>query len=169
MDLFQLNVNNNKELNSFLLENIHKLATPSEYENYYSIKNDIKQELKNNSVLQINKVDDSFKFIINYFENLNNDILNQKYIMLPYDIQDNLYHIMIIDIRYNNNEYINSIPIEELNKKLNSIASILVKYYNNSNAIFGDVFIISMDKDYYNNENNIKKNLYHIIIIQIHL
>jgi len=159
MFFVQIKPCNSKELNDFLLEKAHKLASPSEYEYHYSIKNDMINEL--NNIIIIHNLDDPIKYINLYFEQKNVN-LEQKYNILAYDINLDIYYIMFVDILYNNSNFLSSLNDEERNSNFNIIASNLAKHYNNSLAIFGDVFIIGINKKYYDNdgENNNKMEIY---------
>jgi len=166
MQFIQIKPNNDKNLNQILLDHSHKLASPSEYEYYYELKKDFITALKSSDSIIEHKMDDPINYINNYFEEKNKNIsLDQKYKILAYDIKDdNILYIMIIDVLLNNNTYNISLPEDIIMENANIIASNMVKYYNNSLAILGDVFIIGIDKNIYESDNKKKvnnKNVYY--------
>jgi hypothetical protein len=75
--------------------------------------------------------------------------ITQYYDIVPFDVKNNYYTIMLTNVLYNDSTYLQQINEESRKNNFNLIASNMTRFYNNSSAIFGDVFIIKMSKEYY--------------------
>ena len=62
---------------------------------------------------------------------------------------------MLVNNQINNPSYLKNLKENEQKKLFNLLGSSITKYYTNSEAIFGDVFFINIDKKYYDTLLNI--------------
>jgi hypothetical protein len=125
-------------LTKFILD-MHNSIDPSLY------KEDILDLFDDH--INICKESDPVSYINNFFSQINNtDIRTQNYDILSYDRVGSSYNIMIINNLYNIDS--NSVEFDR-DKQFNLLASTLVKSYYNSKVIFGDVFIMRIDSDSY--------------------
>jgi len=149
MQFIEIKPNNNKNINDSLLETINKLLASNttnnnlddEFEDIYVDHNDYFIEHTHDD--PINYINDFFcftehKHLINY------DIMS-----FDFDRLNNRIHLMLSDKNKNSTTFINSIDDNYRKENFNLLASTLTKYYTNSSALFGSVFIISINCSYY--------------------
>jgi hypothetical protein len=167
----QIKPNSNNDINNIFNETTLKLATNDELNMWNPIVEDIIDDI-NDYICQINN-DDPISYINNYFKSqqapdelvLNDQSNSNYYEIFSYDtnLTNQQYLIMLIDRSLNSSTHIKNLSESEKKSKFNLTASTLIKYYSNSKAIFGDVFIIGITKDYLDLLNNIielkEKNL----------
>jgi hypothetical protein len=148
MHFIQIKTNSDKNIDSILSESILKVLNS----NNFKLTNDSTLDLIDlieDYIIELSE-EDPIHYINSYFASINksNDP-KQYYDILAIDRSNNKYHLLLV------NNYLN-IPcmIEQLSdtdrlNKFNLIASSLSQYYNNSIALFGDAFIVSIDSSYY--------------------
>ena len=148
--------NNDKNINNGLLESLNKILNSS-ISSSISEFNDSINDLYLDYSESFNeyKSNDPVNFIDNFFKALHPDIdVNQVitfYDIFTYDLnqdKDKLY-LMLIDKNKNCAGFIDQKDDIYRKKEFNLLGSTLLKYHTNSIAIFGDVFILSINKEYY--------------------
>jgi hypothetical protein len=171
----QLKPNSDKNINSILLELILKLLNSNDLQKKSPDVDDILSEINDNFINHTK--DNPIKFINNFFKNqledqsknqLEDQSKNQLedqlqyYNIMSYNCYEDKYNLMLVNNQINSSSYIKNLNDSERENHFNLLASLLIKYYTNSEAIFGDVFLISIDKNYYDilleisNINNIQ-------------
>jgi len=152
MHFLQIKPNSDKNIDSILNESILKILNSNQLMITQDSIADM-SELIEDYCLEISKDDpilyiNSFFANINKIENINED--HQFYDILAINKSDDKYNLLLINNHLNNNYVLNQLSNEERTSNFNLTASSLSQYYNNSNAIFGDVFLISINSSYYN-------------------
>ena len=149
MEFLEILPNNENIFDENLLDNIHKLSNNIENE-YFELFYNLKNMFIENKHIILHKYDDPISYITSYFLNINANInTEQKYNIFSYDCSGDIIYLMFCDSLLNNKTYLTSLDTEHIENKFNLIASELIKYYNNNIAIFGNVFILGMNKSFY--------------------
>jgi hypothetical protein len=172
MNFVEIKPNSNKDINNSLLESINKLLikttqniSSSEFADEIC---DIYMD--HNESIVCHKKDNIISFINNFFKSnhtssseneANPNTSNiQYYDIISFDYNSNKpdeLYLMLIDKNINSSAYLTNIDENERKKIFNLLASTLSKYHTNSNAIFGSCFIISINKNYYMDLENLDK------------
>lgn len=155
MHFIQIKPNTDKDINNNIIQTTLNLLYNNKLSPWNDSVSDLIDSLDETIIAHNN--DNPIYFINNFFNTSNNEITVQNYEILSYDFNynnDQQYFIMLINKNINSSD-INSMPDSDKASKFNLIASSLVKYHNNSLAIFDDVFILSISKPYYDLLNNI--------------
>jgi hypothetical protein len=164
LEFLEIKPNNKKNIIDYLIETINKtLVNDNLNEN---IINDIDFELQD--IIIKHESNEPIKFINDFYKKNYSDIdLNiddHLYDCIPYDYYDDKINLLFVDRLLNSTDYINKLDQNEL--FFNLLASVMTKYNNNSNAIFSTVFILSIDKQFYeqiyiNNNYQFTNNIYY--------
>lgn len=147
----QIKPNSDKIINSKLIDSTQKLLNNNQLNAWNNDVEDLLDDITN--YVKVIKTDSPIKYIVDFFKDqvteLNN--LNQYYDIIPFDVclKDNKYSIMLTNTIINTPSYIQKLSEDNQKKFFNLTASNLTKFYSNSKAIFGDVFIIKISKTYY--------------------
>jgi hypothetical protein len=148
ISFLQLVPNSDKNIIDILENQTLQILNQNQMFNYSDSIDDLTIEI--NNYFKIYKNKNPINEINQYFENNDLSQIKSKYYdIITFDQSDDLYHLMLIDININSIAYLNNLTIDQKQNKFNLIASNLVKYHSNSIAIFGDVFLISINKCYY--------------------
>lgn len=149
INFLQIKPNSNNELNSIIIETSRKLLNSNNLTYWNNDVKDIIDEL--DDVIKIHINDDPISFINQYFKKINNIDVQQQYDIIPFNISNTLdrYHIMLVNNIINVPSYIQKLSVQEQKNNFNLLASSLLKFHSNSIAVFGDVFIIGISKEYY--------------------
>jgi hypothetical protein len=155
INFLQLKPNSDNNIISRSLEIMHKLLSNN---SFYSTSDDLEDLIIDiDDHIKCHNLTDPITFINNFFKNQNNNQShnqshnqNEKYYdILSYNCSDNKYNLMLINNQINNPSYLKNLKDTEQKKLFNLLGSSITKYYTNSEAIFGDVFFINIDKKYY--------------------
>ena len=153
ISFLQLKPNSNNHFNSICYEIILKLLnnddlklTSNDTEDLLSlVENDIIKHTCNEPITFINNF---FKKQLNIKQSDDKEI-GQLYNIMSYNSSNNKYDLLLSNKQFNSSQYITNLQDIDKQTYFNSLGSLLVKYYTNSEAIFGDVFLLSIDKKYY--------------------
>lgn len=119
----------------------------------------IDEELENiNDIFEDVIIEKSELDPITYINSFYSDNNNKNYDIMSYDISNDKYYLLIYNSLLNSTAYLSSLDDDKRKKEFNLVASNLIRYYDSSNAIFGDVFILSIDKSYYDLLLNLDRN-----------
>jgi len=167
ISFLQLKPNSDKNINSICTETIQKLLSADKFNIRSDEIDDLIIDLDNHFVKHTK--DDPIKFINDFFKNQFDSVSNpgsnpgsnsgsnsvsdtesnkQYYDIISYNYFDNKYNLMLVNNQINSS-YVKNLHHSDQQKYFNLLASSLVQYYTNSQAVFGDVFLISIDKKYY--------------------
>lgn len=164
IEFVQIKPNSNKDINNALLENLNKTLSNNLINPSNSTWNDSIDDLSIDyeDIFINNKSNDPINFINNFFSDNKTDVdktdidntIDQYYDIISFDsnFSDKIY-LMLTDKNKNSSNTNN----DEKKKDFNLLASTLIKFHTNSIAIFGNVFIISINREYYNMLENFNK------------
>ena len=156
MYFIQIKPNTDKDINNNIVQTTLNLLYNKKLSPWDESVEDLIDSLDQYIITHNN--DNPIYFINNYFNTSNIDVTTQNYEILSYDFNYNnstpQYFIMLTNKNINSTS-INILSESEKHSKFNLIASSLVKYHNNSIAVFDDVFILSISKPYYDLLNSI--------------
>lgn len=163
INFIQILVNNEKSIDDYIVENTKKLLESDDIDNSYKISNELLNTINDYNIIIEHKLEDPIMYIENFFFEKNKCIDNnyQCYKILSYDFvidNKNILYIMFINLNYNNTIAIANMTDDDIKNNINLLGSNLVKNYNNSLSIFGDIFIIGVDKEYYLEYNSVDNN-----------
>lgn len=144
--------NSNKEHFNQLNELTLKLAN-STNPSHINEELDNINELFEDVIIQKSEIDP-----ITYINSFYSDNNNKNYDIMSYDMLNDKYHLLIYNNLLNSTSYLSSLDDDKRKQEFNLIASGLIKYYDASTALFGDVFILSIDKSYYDLLLNLDRN-----------
>ena len=163
IQFLQLKPNSDNNIISRSLEIIHKLLSNN---SFYPTSDDLEDLIIDfDDHIKYHHISDPIKFVNNFFQNQvptqdssqeptqdssqepTQD--NKYYDILSYNYSDNKYNLMLVNNQINNPSYLKNLKENEQKKLFNLLGSSITKYYTNSEAIFGDVFFINIDKKYY--------------------
>ena len=140
------------------MESLNKLLNTSINDKSISKWNDSIDDIyldHNDAVYEHNKPD-PINYINNFFKQHQNsdkteiDDNIQFYDIISFDLnENNKLNIMLINKTINSSSYISSIDDKFRQNNFNLLGSTLGKYFTNSVAIFGSVFILSINLQYY--------------------
>lgn len=147
--------NYNRELVDQINNNIFKIANLSDSSIINKEIENITDDL-DEIIILINNLD-PVSYINNFFNN-KYDIKSEKsYDIMSYDRTENNYYLLIYDNYLNSTKYLSSLTNEIRDKEFNLIGSNLIKSYTDT-ILFGDLFILSIDRSYYDLLLNLDKN-----------
>ena len=162
MNFIEIKPNSDKNINNSLLESINKLLikttqniSSSEFAEEIS---DI--YIDHNESIVCHKKDNMISFINNFFKSDQTISNIQYYDIISFDYnynKPNELYLMLINKNINSSAYLTNIDENERKKMFNLLASTLSKFHTNSHAIFGSCFIISINKNYYLDLENLDK------------
>jgi hypothetical protein len=146
----KIKTNSNKDFSNNICEKIIKFL---QTDTFYSYNDDVQELIEDfDDIITINKSNDPVTFINKHFKNTeeNKDENSNNYIVTPYYTHnsDQIF-LLLTNSLLNSSGYMEKKTKSEQQNEFNLIASDLTKYYSNNVAIFGDVFIISMNKEYF--------------------
>jgi len=148
MHFLQIKPNSDKYIDSVLSETILKLLKSDSL----NITNDSTSdmiELCEDYIIELYQ-DDPIQYINSYFSNINKtNEEKQYYEVLAINKSNNKYDLLIVNNYLNIAQMISNMTDNERKTNFNLIASSLSQYFNNFTAIFGDVFMISIDSSYF--------------------
>ena len=148
--------NSNKEHFNLINDTVYKIANSSDPSYIDNEIENIIDEFDDTIVL---KSETDPVLYINTFYNKKYDSNNEKsYDIMSYDKNNNRYYLLIYDNLLNSTKYLSSLDENIRNKEFNLIGSHLIKCYDNNTALFGDLFVLSIDKTYYDLLLNLDKN-----------
>ena len=139
------NIDSNLKISNEFIEPLNKYITSNNLSNEHI--EDLTEYLIDNKFINILKKDDPISYINNYFKGDYNDD-NIYYHIYSYDYSSDLskIHLILVD----KSKMCVTITIKDIDySSFNQLGSILLKYHTNSNAIFGDIFLLSIDSKYY--------------------
>ena len=144
--------NSKKCIYDCLMENTFKIAKNNNSDVFTKLSEDI--ILETEDYIKILSDEEPIVYINNFFAEVNKTSKSdQQYDILSYDkvITSNgsYYNLILSNSLLNSIGNIGKMPNDERVKKSNVISSALAKYYANSVALFGDIFIIRIDSSYY--------------------
>lgn len=146
----KIKTNSNKDFCANICEKIIKYL---QTDKFYSHDDDVQDLIEDfDDIITINKSNDPATFINKHFKNEDNkeSDSNNNYTVTPYYTHnsDQIF-LLLTNSLLNSSGYMEKKTESEQKKEFNLIASDLTKYYSNNVAIFGDVFIISMNREYF--------------------
>jgi hypothetical protein len=155
ISFLQLKPNSDKNINSIINETVFKLLSTNDL----SISSDKVDYL----IIDIedffikNKNTDPIKYVNDFFKQSipsSSDDMTINYDIISFDktntdSNQSKYHLMLINNKLNASTFVKNLSEDEQKKQFNLLASTLVSSYTNSLAIFGDVFLISINSEYY--------------------
>ncbi len=148
MHFLQIKPNSDKYIDSVLADTILKLLKSDNLNISNESVSDM-IELCEDYISELSN-DDPIQYINSYYANINKtDEIKQYYDIMAINKSGNVYNLLLINNYLNISSMVSMLTDDERASKFNLIASSLTQYYNNSMAIFGDVFIISIDSSYY--------------------
>lgn len=148
MHFIQIKPNSDKYIDSVISDTILKLLKSDNLNISNESVSDM-IELCEDYVSELSN-DDPIQYINSYFANINKtDEIKQYYDIMAINKSSNVYNLVLINNYLNISSMVNMLTDNERSSNFNLIASSLTQYYNNSMAIFGDVFMISIDSSYY--------------------
>lgn len=167
IEFLEIKPNNNKDIIDFIMENIsNRLAKSINIDE--TLLFDI--ELETNNIVYLHKNHNPVNFINNYFKNdnftlittTNNNDDNIYYDIIAYDYYNDKVNIILINKLLNSSNYIKDLTEKDLDLSLNLLASLLSKFNNNNTVLLGSVFILTIDKKFYEQLYDVKsyKSLY---------
>lgn len=154
----EIKPNNDKNINNSLLESLNKLLNTSINDKSISKWNDSIDDifLDHNEAIHEHNKSDPINYINDFFkqqQNIDKNDINdntQFYDIISFDSNgNNKLNIMLINKTINSSSFISSVDDDFRKNNFNLIASTLSKYFTNSSAIFGSVFILSINLPYY--------------------
>jgi hypothetical protein len=158
IEFLEIKTNNNKNISDFLIETINKALINNNLNQ--NIIDDIEFELndiviKHNNNEPISFINDFYK---KNYSNIDFSYNDNFYDFIPYDYYDDKINLLFVDKLLNSTDYINKLDNHNHKLSFNLLASVISKYNNNSSAIFGNIFILTIDKQFY--EQIYKENNY---------
>lgn len=152
------NINSNLKISNEFIEPLNKYITSNSLSDEHI--EDLTEYLIDNSFIKVLKKDDPITYINDYFKGDCKDD-NIYYNIYSYDYSSDLSKTYLI-LADKNKMCITMTKKEIDYDSFNQLGSILLKYHTNSNAIFGDIFLLSIDSKYYKSlcedENKKEKN-----------
>jgi len=148
MHFLQIKPNSDKYIDSVLADTILKLLKSDNLNISNESVSDM-IELCEDYISELSN-DDPIQYINSYFADINKtDEIKQYYDIMAINKSGTVYNLLLINNYLNISSMVSMLTDDERASKFNLIASSLTQYYNNSMAIFGDVFMISIDSSYY--------------------
>ena len=149
MYFIQIKPNSDKYIDSVLSETILKLLKSNDLNiTNESISDMI--ELVEENIIELSN-NDPIQYINSFFANINKTNEDKQfYDILAINRFTDKYQLLLVNNYLNIASMVSNLTDNERKTNFNLIASSLSQYYNNSTAIFGDVFLISIDSSYYN-------------------
>jgi hypothetical protein len=138
------NIDSNLKISNEFIEPLNKYITSNSLSDEHI--EDLTEYLIDNNFIKILKKDDPIMYINDYFKGDSKDD-NIYYNIYSYDYSSDLSKIYLI-LADKNKMCITMTKDIDYNS-FNQLGSILLKYHTNSNAIFGDIFLVSIDSKYY--------------------
>ncbi len=159
MYFIKIKPNSDKYIDCVLADNMLRLLNMNDFNLPIESNTDM-IDLIEDYIVELS-MNDPIQFINSYFASINcSDLSMQYYDILTINKTDDKYNLLLVNNNLNIPSMISEFTDTFREKNFNLIASSLSQYYNNSVAIFGDVFLININKDYYDileNINNIKQ------------
>jgi hypothetical protein len=162
ISFLQLKPNSDNNINSICLEIIQKSLLENNFNNKSEVIEDLIDKLDDHFISY--KDNDPMRLINDFFrkQNTNTDDTANYYNIIQYNCSNNNYNLMLTNNQINSSPYLQGLSKDKQSSLFNSLASLLAKYYTNSGAIFGDVFFLNINKEYYDilsqlNEPNIEQ------------
>lgn len=147
----QIKPNSDKIINSKLLDSTQKILNNNQLNAWNSDVEDLLDDVTD--YIKVIKMSSPIKYIEDFFKDQVKELSNikQYYDIIPFDVclKDDRYTIMLSNTILNTPSYIQKLSEDKQKFFFNLTASNLNKFYSNSKAIFGDVFIIKISKTYY--------------------
>ena len=154
MYFIKIKPNSDKYIDCVLSDNLLKLLNVNNFNLPIDSTTDM-IDLTEDYIVEISN-NDPIQFINSYFADINKSAeTKQNYDILTINKTDERYNLLLINSYLNIPSMISEFSDEYREENFNLIASSLSQYYNNSVAIFGDVFIININSDYYDILENI--------------
>lgn len=139
------NINPNLKISNEFIEPLNKYITSNSLSDEHI--EDLTEYLTDNSFINILKKDDPIAYINYYFKGDCTDE-NIYYNIYSYDYSLDLSKTYLI--LADKNKMCITMTKKEIDYScFNQLGSILLKYHTNSNAVFGDIFLLSIDSKYY--------------------
>jgi hypothetical protein len=162
IEFIHIKPNSDKNINNGLLELLNKKLIEKISNVSSSWWNDTINDIYidyNESFIEC-KSNDPVQFINNFFKSIDRSIdrsINVEsidksidfYDIISYDSDGEKLYLMLVDKNKNSVGYMEKKNEVDRKKDFNLLASTLSKYHSNSIAIFGDVFLIAINKEYY--------------------
>ena len=158
IEFLEIKSNNNNNIINYLIETINKALTNNNLNQ--KIIDDIEFELQD--IIIKHNIQDPITYINDFYKKNYSDIdfthNDNFYDFISYDYYNDKINLLFVDKLLNSTDYINKLDNEHHKLYFNLLGSVMNKYNNNSNAIFGHIFILSIDKQFY--EQIYKENNY---------
>lgn len=153
----QIKPNSEKSHIDLFNDNLIKILNLNTLNSNYNEIENIRLELDEYTIQHKQK--DPITFINQFFKNINSvkssesdlsdDLEQYEVLSYSYDESFTKIYLMLTNKLLNSVGYIDKKTKSEQMSNFNLLASSLIKHYNNSIVVFGDVFIMSIDKEYY--------------------
>lgn len=144
----KIKTNSDKDFCTNISEKIIKFL---QTDKLYSYDDDVQELIEDfDNIITIHKSNDPVTVINNHFRNKeeSKDDVNNYTVTPYYTYNSDQIYLLLTNSLSNSSGYMEK-KETEMKKEFNLIASDLTKYYSNNSVIFGDVFIISMNKEYF--------------------
>ena len=149
MYFIKIKPNSDKYIDCVLFDNILKILNINNFNLPQESTLDM-IDLAEDYITEIN-VDDPIEYINSYYASINNSESNtQYYDILTINKTDDKYNLLLVNSYLNIPSMLSELSDSYREINFNLIASSISQYYNNSVAIFGDVFIININSKYFN-------------------
>lgn len=144
----KIKTNSDKDFCTNISEKIIKFLQTDKLYSYDDDVQDLIEDFDN--IITIHKSNDPVTVINNHFRNKeeSKDDVNNYTVTPYYTYNSDQIYLLLTNSLSNSSGYMEK-KETEMKKEFNLIASDLTKYYSNNSVIFGDVFIISMNKEYF--------------------
>jgi hypothetical protein len=147
--------NSNKEHFNLINDNVFKIA--NSYDSSF-----INKEIENiiddlQDILVLKTEVNPILYINTFYNNKYNNNNEKSYDIMSYDKINDRYYLLIYDNLLNSSKYLSLLDDNIRNKEFNLLGSNLIKCYSNT-VLFGDLFVLSIDRSYYDLLLNLDKN-----------